>query len=77
MNHEEIKSIIPFQLYEGLHIVRKTGNNAAHYGNRITTKDALISIRYSYDFEINFLYKIGLSIRCLRFLSYLRSLIFV
>jgi type I restriction enzyme R subunit len=50
MDHEEIKSIIPYQLREGLHIVRKTGNNAAHYGNRITSKEALISIRYIYDF---------------------------
>lgn len=50
MNEEGIKSIIPYQLREGLHIVRKTGNNAAHYGQRITAKDALISIRYIYDF---------------------------
>lgn len=50
MNDEGIKSIIPFQLREGLHIVRKTGNNASHYGQRITTKDAIISIRYIYDF---------------------------
>jgi len=50
MNEEEIKSIIPYQLREGLHIVRKTGNNASHYGQRITAKDALISIRYIYDF---------------------------
>lgn len=50
MNEEAIKSIIPFQLHEGLHIVRKTGNNAAHFGNRINSKDALISIRYIYDF---------------------------
>ncbi|SHH08218.1 type I restriction enzyme, R subunit [Flavobacterium micromati] len=50
MNDEGVKSIIPFQLHEGLHIVRKTGNNAAHYGQRITNKEALISIRYCYDF---------------------------
>src|SRR6478736_2861534 len=50
MNDEGIKSVIPYQLREGLHIVRKTGNNAAHYGQRITNKDALISIRYIYDF---------------------------
>ncbi|MES2284688.1 MAG: DEAD/DEAH box helicase family protein [Bacteroidota bacterium] len=50
MNDEGIKNIIPFQLKEGLHIVRKTGNNAAHYGNRINSKDALISIRYLYTF---------------------------
>lgn len=50
MTHEEIKSIIPFQINNGLHIVRKTGNNASHYGKRVTNKDALISIRYCYDF---------------------------
>ena len=50
MNDESIKSIIPTHLIEGLHIVRKTGNNAIHYGQRITSKEALISIRYSYDF---------------------------
>lgn len=51
MDHESIKSIIPYQLREGLHIVRKTGNNAAHYGNRVSSKDAQISIRYIYDFS--------------------------
>ena len=50
MNDEAIKSTIPNHLIEGLHIVRKTGNNAIHYGQRITSKEALISIRYSYDF---------------------------
>jgi type I restriction enzyme R subunit len=50
MNEEGIKNAIPYQLREGLHIVRKTGNNAAHFGNRITSKEALISIRYIYDF---------------------------
>jgi type I restriction enzyme, R subunit len=50
MNDETIKNIIPSHILEGQHIVRKTGNNAIHYGQRITSKDALISIRYSYDF---------------------------
>jgi type I restriction enzyme R subunit len=50
MSEEEFKKIIPFQLYEGLQIVRKTGNNAAHFGNRIITKDAIISIKYIFDF---------------------------
>ena len=50
MDHEEIKSIIPYQLREGLHIVRKTGNNASHFGNRVSSKDAQISIKYTYDF---------------------------
>ncbi|PXX30399.1 DEAD/DEAH box helicase family protein [Arenibacter sp. ARW7G5Y1] len=50
MTHEKIKSLIPYQLNNGLHIVRKTGNNASHYGRRVTNKDALISIRYCFDF---------------------------
>lgn len=50
MDHEEIKSIVPHQLREGIHIVRKTGNVAVHYGNRISSKEALISIKYIYDF---------------------------
>lgn len=50
MNDEEIKSIVPSHLRDGLHIVRKSGNNAVHYGNRISSKDALISIRYTFDF---------------------------
>ncbi len=50
MNDEAIKKIIPHQLLDGLHIVRKTGNNAAHYGNRINSKDALISIKYIFPY---------------------------
>ncbi|MCC9071266.1 DEAD/DEAH box helicase family protein [Flavobacterium sp. F-65] len=50
MTSEEIKNIIPFHLTEGLHIVRKTGNNAVHFGQRISSKEANISIRYTYDF---------------------------
>lgn len=50
MNQEEIKALIPFQIREGLHIVRKTGNNAVHYGNRVSSKDAQVSIRYTFDF---------------------------
>lgn len=50
MNDEAIKRVIPFDLREGLHIVRKTGNQAAHYGQRVTGKDALISIKYIFPF---------------------------
>jgi type I restriction enzyme R subunit len=32
-----------------MHIVRKTGNNAAHYGKQISAKDALISLKYIFD----------------------------
>jgi type I restriction enzyme R subunit len=50
MTEEAVKKVIPTQLLDGLHIVRKTGNNAVHYGNRITTKEAVISLRYTYTY---------------------------
>lgn len=50
MSQEEIKELIPFQHLNGLHIARKTGNNAAHFGRRVTTADALVSIKYIYGF---------------------------
>ena len=50
MNHEEVKAIVPRNFIDGLHIVRKTGNNAAHYGKSVTSKDALISIKYLFPF---------------------------
>ena len=50
MDDEEVKNIIPFHLQAGLHIVRKTGNNAAHYGNRVNGKDAEVSIKYIFPF---------------------------
>ena len=46
----DFKNLVPFDLSRGLHIIRKTGNNASHYGNRVTTADALTSIRYLFDF---------------------------
>jgi type I restriction enzyme R subunit len=49
MNEEGIKSIILISLEKDC-ILWKTGNNAVHYGNRITSQDALVSIRYIYDF---------------------------
>lgn len=50
LQDEQVKSILPYQLREGLIYVRKTGNNAVHYGNRITGQDALISIKYLYSY---------------------------
>ena len=50
MNHEEIKRIIPYGIHSGLHIIRKTGNNAVHVGTRVTKDDALISVKYLYSF---------------------------
>jgi len=48
MSEEAVKRAVPTQLLDGLHIVRKTGNNASHFGNRITSKDSVISLRYMY-----------------------------
>ncbi len=50
MNDYQVKNLMPYAVHNGLHIVRKTGNNAAHYGNRVTREDALISIKYLYAF---------------------------
>jgi type I restriction enzyme R subunit len=50
LSEEAINSIIPHQIRDGLHIVRKTGNNAVHFGQRVSNKDANISIKYTYDF---------------------------
>lgn len=50
MSAEQIKRIIPSNHQTGIHIVRKTGNNAAHYGRRVSNKDALLSLKYIYGF---------------------------
>lgn len=50
LNDESVKSIVPFNHLNGLHIVRKTGNNAVHYGNRISKQDAETSLLYMYGF---------------------------
>ncbi|MBL4585448.1 MAG: DEAD/DEAH box helicase family protein, partial [Flavobacteriales bacterium] len=50
LTDESIKGIVPFNHLNGLHIVRKTGNNAVHYGRRVTTQDAETSIVYMYGF---------------------------
>jgi type I restriction enzyme R subunit len=50
MHDEGIKSVVPRTLLDGLHYVRKTGNNAVHYGNRVNYSDALTSIKYIYSY---------------------------
>ena len=50
MSEEAVKKAVPTHLLDGLHIVRKTGNNASHFGNRITNKDSVISLRYIYTY---------------------------
>ena len=46
----DFKNLVPFQLRKYLDIIRKTGNNASHYGNRVSSAEALTSIRYLFDF---------------------------
>ena len=50
LQDEQVKNIIPDKIIEGLGYVRKTGNNAVHYGNRITAQDSLVSIKYLYSY---------------------------
>ncbi|WP_068473133.1 DEAD/DEAH box helicase family protein [Saccharicrinis aurantiacus] len=50
MTNEEVKVIIPFVHQNGIHLVRKIGNSAAHYGRRVSSKEALESIKYIYGF---------------------------
>ncbi len=51
MNQTVIKSIIPSEIQQVMHLVRKSGNNAIHYSEKKYTKrDSEIAIRYTYDF---------------------------
>ncbi len=50
MQQEDIKELVPYHILNGLHVVRKTGNNAVHYGRRINKNDALVSIQYMHAF---------------------------
>lgn len=50
MVQEEFREIVPQQHLDGLHIARKTGNNAAHYGRRVSSADALVSLKYLFAF---------------------------
>ena len=50
LSDSDIQSIIPSEQINGLHLIRKTGNNASHYGKIISSKSALESLRYLYVF---------------------------
>ncbi len=50
LQDEQMQFIIPYQLKEGLTYVRKTGNQAVHYGSRISSREALISLKYLFQF---------------------------
>jgi type I restriction enzyme, R subunit len=47
---EELKDLIPSNIYAGVQIVRKTGNRAVHHGRKVQSSDALIGIKYLYTF---------------------------
>ena len=47
---EQFKDVVPGRILEGLVYVRKIGNQAVHYGNRVGSKEALVSIKYLYPF---------------------------
>lgn len=49
MREEVITSNLS-QYIQGLHIVRKIGNNASHYGKRVSKDDALNSIKHLYGY---------------------------
>ncbi len=46
----ELERLLPAQLVDGLHIVRKYGNNAAHYGQRVRSREAIIALKYLFPF---------------------------
>ncbi len=50
IHESEFQSILPTRYFSGLEIIRKTGNNGAHYGRRVTPGDAEKSVRYLFDF---------------------------
>ncbi|MEQ8879106.1 MAG: DEAD/DEAH box helicase family protein, partial [Cyclobacteriaceae bacterium] len=51
MKNRDIEQLIPYQLLNGIHYSRKTGNSAAHFNPRkVSGEEALISIKYTYSF---------------------------
>ncbi len=50
MTEPEFVRLVPTTLLKGLHIVRKNGNQAAHYGNRVSDQEAITSLHYLFSF---------------------------
>ncbi len=51
MREHDFKDLVPDTIYTGIHYyTRKIGNDGAHYGKTVKGKDALVSIRYLFDF---------------------------
>jgi type I restriction enzyme R subunit len=59
MGESGILQIIPPQLMTGLHIIRKTGNYGVHFSkrNQVSSAQALVSLKYLYDYLKWFGYK--------------------
>lgn len=50
LKEPEFERLLPRNLVSGLHIVRSYGNDASHYGKRVTAGGALTSIRHLFPF---------------------------
>ena len=50
LTNNDVQSILPASQMNGLHLVRKIGNTASHYGKTTSSKSALVSLRYLYVF---------------------------
>lgn len=51
LQQPEFKAVVPDHLLRGVSdYTRKTGNRGSHHGNKVSNKEALISLRYLYDF---------------------------
>ena len=50
MGDYQFKSIIPRSILDGLYVAKTNGNNAAHYGNKVSAKDALVTLKYVFTF---------------------------
>jgi type I restriction enzyme R subunit len=50
LTEPEFARLPPRSLIDGLHIVRKYGNQAAHYGRRVRSRNALVALKYLFPF---------------------------
>lgn len=49
VTNPEVESLLPDQIKNGIHYIRKQGNLALHYSNKkVSPSEALISLRYAY-----------------------------
>ncbi len=49
LDHPEITALLGRSRINGAHLVRKTGNAAAHFGGRVSGSDARMAVKYLYD----------------------------